>query len=166
MARLVLVGLPGVGKTTLAERVARVWGCGALDTDDVLAEAVGCAAGEYLRRRGVEAFRQAELAALETALESDAVVATGGGVVTSPRARELLGREVTLWLDCDDDAIAPRLGDADRPLLGDEPLSSLGALRDERGAWYEEVSRARIDASGTLEDVTALILDAVGGLDQ
>jgi shikimate kinase len=166
VARLVLVGLPGVGKTTLAEMVAQVWGCGALDTDVVLARTVGCAAGVYLRREGVEAFREAEFAALERALESDAVVATGGGVVTNERARALLGREATFWLDCDDETILLRLGDADRPLLDDDPLSSLVVLRAERSAWYEEVSRARIDASGTLEDVMTRILDAAGERDQ
>jgi shikimate kinase len=165
VARLVLVGLPGVGKTTLAQMVARAWGCGALDTDDVLAEAVGRAAGEYLRSEGVDAFRRAELDALATALESDAVVSTGGGVVTAARARELLSGEATLWLDCDDEVIAPRLGDADRPLLGGDVRSSLATLREQRGAWYEEVSRARIDASGTLEDVMARILDAAGELE-
>jgi shikimate kinase len=165
VARLVLVGLPGVGKTTLAQMVARAWGCGAVDTDDVLAEAAGRAAGEYLRSEGVDAFRRAELNALITALQLDVVVSTGGGVVTSERARELLGREATLWLDCDDETIVSRLGDAVRPLLGDDVRSSLAALRAERNAWYEEVSRARIDASGTLEDVTARLLDAAGGLE-
>jgi shikimate kinase len=164
VARLVLVGLPGVGKTTLAQMVAHVWGCSALDTDDVLAETVGCAAGEYLRAEGVDAFRRAELDALAAALETDAVVSTGGGVVTSERARGLLQGEVTLWLDCDDETIASRLGDVDRPLLGEDVRSSLTELRAERGAWYEEVARVRIDASGTLEVVVARLLDAVSEL--
>lgn len=162
MARLVLVGLPGVGKTTLAHAVAAELGCASLDTDDIVSETVGCSAAQYLRREGVAVFRAAELAALEAALETDSVVATGAGVVTTQRARELLEREVTLWLDCDNEAILARLGEADRPLLGDEPSSSLSRLRGERDAWYEEVSRARVDASGTLEDVTARVLDSVG----
>jgi shikimate kinase len=151
-----------VGKTTLAHAVAAELGCACLDTDDLVSETVGCSAAQYLRREGVAAFRAAELAALEAALETDSVVATGAGVVSTQRARELLEREVALWLDCDNETILGRLGEADRPLLGDEPSSSLSRLRGERDAWYEEVSRARVDASGTLEDVTARILDSVG----
>jgi 3-dehydroquinate synthase/shikimate kinase/3-dehydroquinate synthase len=162
VARLVLVGLPGVGKSTLAHALAAELECAYLDTDDIVSESVGCSAAQYLRRQGVAAFRVAELAALEAALESDSVVATGAGVVTTPRARELLELEVTVWLDCDNEAILARLGGADRPLMGDEPSSSLSRLRGERDAWYEEVSRARVDAAGTLEDVTARILDSVG----
>jgi shikimate kinase len=160
MARLVLVGLPGVGKTTVARALAEEWGCGVFDTDDLLSQAVGCRAPEYLRREGVVAFRNAELAALEEALKGDAVVATGGGVVTTSAARELLSAQVTLWLDCDDDVLLSRLGGVDRPLIGEDAGAALVQLRRERATLYAEVARARIDASGSLVDVTKRTRDA------
>jgi shikimate kinase len=161
VARLVLVGLPGVGKTTVARLLAATWQCEAVDTDDLLSVAVGCPAPQFLRREGVAAFRQAELHALREALQGDVVVATGGGVVTTPEARMILLEEVTLWLDCDDATLVPRLGGVERPLLGEDPVASLRQLRSEREVFYQEVARARVDASGDLGDVTARVADAL-----
>jgi len=161
VARLVLVGLPGVGKSTVAREVARRWRCRAIDTDDLVAAQVGRPAGTYLRDEGEAAFRERELAALRDALESDAVVATGGGVVTTPEAREALRAAVTIWLDGADDVIVSRLDDVERPLLGAEPATALRELRRGREAWYREVARSRVDVAGTPDDVTARVLAAV-----
>jgi shikimate kinase len=161
MSRLVLVGLPGVGKTSVVRRLGSELACPAVDTDDVLSRAVGCPASEYLRREGEEAFRIAEVAALVEALDDDNVVATGGGVVTTITARELLAKQITFWLDCDDDVIVTRLGRVDRPLIDGDVEASLAALRRDRAAWYEEVSRARIDATGAVRDVAQRVREAL-----
>jgi shikimate kinase len=160
MARLVLVGLPGVGKTTVAQLLGEEWGCGSLDTDDLVSEAVGSPAPEYLRREGLGAFRSAELDALRIALDGDSVVSTGGGVVTTSAARELLQASVTYWLDCDDAVLAARLGGVDRPLIGADVNAALVQLRRERATLYAEVARARIDASGDATVVAQRVRDA------
>jgi shikimate kinase len=153
-----------VGKTSVARQLGAELQCPAVDTDDILARAVGCSAPEFLRREGVDAFRLAEMAALVEALDDDNVVATGGGAVTTVSARELLVTQVTLWLDCADDVILERLGSVDRPLMGADVAVSLRGLRREREAWYEEVSRARIDATGTVSDVAQRVRDALHGV--
>jgi shikimate kinase len=163
VSRLVLVGLPGVGKSTLAEALAAHWGGAALDTDDIVATAVGTSAAEYLRTEGEAAFRAREVEALTVALEGDAntVIATGGGIVCSPRARETLSDAFTIWLDCDDVVIMSRLGDSDRPLLAERPAETLTRLRREREGWYAEVSRARIDATAPVHDLIAAVTHEV-----
>jgi shikimate kinase len=144
--------------------MAEKWQIQFLDTDDMIGESVGRPAPQYLRDEGEAAFRAAEQRALVRALSSNSVVATGGGVVCTPEARELLKTEHTYWLDCSDDEIVLRLGDVERPLLGDDPAAALARLREERSDWYHDVSRARVDASGTLDDVVARVRANVEGV--
>lgn len=164
MARLVLVGLPGVGKTSVAQRIAQQWHCEALDTDEVFLAHVGVTPADYLRAHDEPMFRLREVDALATALATTGVVATGGGVVVTPHARELLSREVTVWLDCDDDVLLDRLGDVDRPLLDHDPDAALALLRAQRTPWYEEVSKVRVDASGSLDVVARTVMDQAKAL--
>jgi shikimate kinase len=164
VARLVLVGLSGVGKSTVARALADRWQLHYLDTDDMLAESVGRPAPQYLRDEGEDLFRARELEVLIIALSSDSVVATGGGVVGTPEARDLLKLEPTYWLDSLDDEIISRLGNVERPLLGSDPVAGIVRLRAERSEWYRDVSRARIDASGTLDEVVARVRENVEGI--
>ncbi len=161
MARLVLVGLPGVGKSTAARAVAERWACRFVDTDDLVAAAVGRAAGAYLREAGEAEFRRRELDAVREALGIDAVVATGGGVVTTPEGRGELRSAVTIWLDAADEVIISRLDDVERPLLGADAPAALASLRRERSVWYGDVARARVDASGTPDEVAAAVIEVV-----
>jgi len=165
MARLVLVGLPGVGKTSVAVALANRWGCESLDTDELIADVVGTSAPDYLRAHGEAAFRKRELDALERAVTRDAVVATGGGVVTTPEGRAVLATQRTLWLDCADEVILARISGEDRPLLAGDHGRALTRLRSERSDWYHDVARARIDVDGPIEVVTQRVIDEMEQVD-
>ena len=160
-----LVGLPATGKTTVARALADEWQMKALDTDDLVAQNVGMAAGQYLRAEGEAKFRDRELDALRSVINDDTevVVATGGGIVSSADARELLTAELTLWLDADDEVLLVRLGDVERPLL-DQGAAALAHLRAERDQWYREVSRARIDTAVSIDEVLARVTREVDRL--
>lgn len=159
MARLVLVGLPGTGKTTVARALAVTWNCSVVDTDDELATAAGVPAAQFLREHGEAAFRERELEVLRAALGEATVVATGAGIVTTLAARELLANEQTIWLDCDDGELLTRVSDGDRPLLGVDHRGGLAALRAQRTGWYTEVSRERVDADGPLDEVVERVIE-------
>jgi len=164
VARLVLVGLPGVGKSTVARMLSAEWKCQHVDTDDVIVKKAGCSIGDFIREKGEPAFRELEFEALEEALTSEGVVSTGGGIVTFEKSRTALKAAPTVWLDTKDEQITPRLVGTDRPLLDSNPGQLLKLMREARAPFYEEVSRARVDASGTLEDVKNQILIVAGSL--
>jgi shikimate kinase len=157
VARVVLVGLPGAGKTAVGAALAARWGCAFVDTDDLL----GAPAADLLRDEGERPFRAAEARALARALALDAVVATGGGVVTTPEARSALAGAPTVWLDAGDATLVTRCAGGDRPLLGDDPASAIARLRAERDPLYAAVARARVDASGGPDEVADLVEAAV-----
>ena len=164
MARLVLVGLPGVGKSTVARMLSAEWQCQHVDTDDIIVKKAGCSIGDFIREKGEPAFRELEFEALEEALTSEGIVSTGGGIVTFEKSRTALKAAPTVWLDTKDEQIIPRLGGTDRPLLDGNPGQILKLMREARAPFYEEVSRARVDASRTLEDVKNQILIVAGNL--
>lgn len=149
MARAVLVGLPGSGKTSVGAALAARWGCRAVDTDDLL----DAPAPDLLRRAGEAEFRRVEARALARALEGDAVVSTGGGAVVTEESREALAGQTVVWLDADDATLLERCSPGDRPLLGADPTAGIARLRAERAPLYAAVSSARVDATGTVEEV-------------
>lgn len=146
----------------LAQRWQSTW----VDTDDLLALTVREPVADHLRRVSEPAFRSAEFSVLRTALAQYDVVATGGGVVATSEARQVLVASATVWLDCDDEIILARVEDGDRPLLGDDHAAALARLRATRTPWYAAVSRARVDASGTLEDVSSRVQEALAELER
>jgi shikimate kinase len=86
---------------------------------------------------------------LRRALDSDGVVATGGGVVSTPEARKLLKSAPTVWLDSSDQQLERRVRYGDRPLLGTNPRKQLAVLRAQRTSWYEEVARVKVMSNGS-----------------
>ncbi len=158
---MVLVGLPGSGKTTAGRALAAALGRDFVDTDEVFARREHVSVQDYLREHSEASFRERELAALAEALSGAGVVATGGGVVTTVDARRLLGDELTVWLDCSDDELAARVIGGDRPLLDADPLTRLRELRAARGAFYAEVARHRVDSSAQVAALVARLRDLV-----
>ena len=144
MARVVLVGLPGVGKSTVGRALAERWGVDFVDCDEAFVDQWGESVQDVLRRDGESVFREREVHVLDQVLRTDAVVATGGGVVTTPQARSLLRAAPTLWLDAPDAVLVERVRDGDRPLLGDDPLEALARLRSQRSRFYADVARGHI----------------------
>lgn len=162
MARIVLVGMPGVGKSTVGRAVATALHCEALDIDDLLEETLGQPVADFIRHHGIEPFRIAETAALRVALASDGVVSCGGGVVTDPSSREILqATPRVVWLTAPIETLGERIRGGDRPLLGTNAEKALAELLDERESLYADVADVAIDAnrpvSAVVEEVVAFV---------
>lgn len=158
---LVLVGLMGSGKSTVARRLARNLGLVLVDLDARVEQCAGCTIATLFAQQGEAAFRDLESQMLTEALASavPSVVATGGGVVVRPGNRDALTRSSrgrVVWLDAAPEVLATRVTGtaATRPLLADDPTAALTRLDAERRAWYDEVADLRIDTAGrSLDDV-------------
>jgi shikimate kinase/3-dehydroquinate synthase len=153
---LAIVGLPGVGKSSLGKRLAGRLGVPYLDVDRAVVAATGVAndtiaaiferegeAGFRSRERGVIAGLVAPIPPSESvgaALGIGRVVALGGGAVADPRNRWVLrDRARLLWLDAPDALILERLAGARvvRPLFATgDPATTLARLRAERQRFY------------------------------
>jgi shikimate kinase len=150
---LSLVGLPGVGKSTVGRRLAKDLNVAFVDCDSVLEQRIGEPIASYFERCGEAAFRDLEQDLLRELVEgtaaSGAVIATGGGVVVREANRRLL-RERTLcvWLDARPAALLERLGRNNRrPLLQvADPRARLMELARQREPWYAEVSSIKVTA--------------------
>lgn len=147
--RLVLVGPPGAGKTTVGRLVAKQLGVGFRDTDADVERVAGKPISEIFVDDGEPAFRALERAAVATALaEHDGVLALGGGAVVDAATRALLRGHQVVFLDVGlADAVA-RVGlNRDRPLLLDSPRAQLKRLLDERRPHYLEVAAVVVDTA-------------------
>lgn len=156
--RLVLIGPPGSGKSTVARLVADRLGVEARDTDEDVERAAGQSIGDIFVDHGEEHFRALERAAVERAVaEHDGVLALGGGAVLDPVTRERLRGLTVVFLDVTIKDAASRIGlNRDRPLLLGNPRAQWIRLMEERRPVYERVSTARVDTDGrTADDVAA-----------
>jgi shikimate kinase / 3-dehydroquinate synthase len=143
---LVLVGLPGSGKTAAGRRLARLHGAEFVDVDQRIEAAAGRPITEIFADDGEAAFRALERAAISALGPADRrpgltrVIATGGGAPVDPRNRWLLYRDrVTAWLDGPPEVFAQRLRRSPtiRPLVaGRDPIGAVRALAAARLRFY------------------------------
>jgi shikimate kinase len=144
---LVLVGLMGSGKTTVARIVAERLGRQVIDSDVVIEKATGRTVREIFAEDGEVAFRSYETAALLDALASPepAVIAAAGGVVLRDENRAALKESSArvIWLCATPEVLVERVtSGVHRPLLDDDPAGTLKRMYETRQPLYREVADA------------------------
>jgi shikimate kinase len=137
---IVLVGLMGVGKTTVGRRLATRLGLTFVDADAEIELAAGMSVSEIFERFGEAHFRDGERRVIARLIDGiPKIIATGGGAFMNAETRALvLERATAVWLDADLDTLAQRVSRRDdRPLLrGKDPRSVLGDLAAVRNPVY------------------------------
>lgn len=148
--RLVLVGPPGAGKTTVGGLVAVGLGVEFLDTDHVVEADAGKSVSEIFIEDGEERFRDRERLAVARALaEHPGVLALGGGAVLDAGTRAALRSAPVVALSVGLVDAVQRVGLArDRPLLLDSPRARIAAMLRDRAPLYAEVAKHTVDTSG------------------
>lgn len=130
---IALIGMPGVGKSSVANRINRTWDKEVLDLDRLIEKKAGMTIPEIFEEYGEETFRDYETQVLEeVSKESGKVIATGGGIVTKERNYELLKQNsIIVYIHREIDEL-PTQG---RPL---SKIKSLKELENVRKPLYEK----------------------------
>lgn len=165
-ANLVLIGMPGSGKTSVARILAERLGWSFLDLDEAIEQAAGKSIPAIFAEEGEDAFRRIETAlAREAAAKTGQVIATGGGIILREENMKALAATGTIiFLDrsvgeiCGSDL-------SGRPLIGKD-LNRVQALYDQRiGLYrrYAEVTAGSHDAPDKVAEVVLLLLKGEKG---
>ena len=141
MSRILLIGPPGAGKSTVGEVLAKALGMPFVDTDQEIEKESGKTITDIFVVDGEPHFRELEIETLKRVLTLESVVISlGGGAPISDEAQQIIqnSNSHTVFLDVSLATAAPRVGfNRDRPLLLGNPRAQWQALSDKRRPIYE-----------------------------
>jgi shikimate kinase len=166
MSRLVLIGAPGAGKSTVGKALSEKLNREFLDTDALIQDSTGKTITDIFVVDGEEAFRTIELKVLADVLKSEnTVISLGGGAPISEQAQRLItdSQSLVIFLDVSLATAAPRVGfNRDRPLLLGNPRAQWQALSDKRRPIYERLADVviKVDEMDVDAIVTAIVKEA------
>ena len=163
MPRLVLIGPPGCGKSTVGAALAQKLTIDFIDTDVAIESSYGHKISDIFVDKGEEFFRDLEFKVLDQSLmKEDCVLSLGGGAPIAQRAQEILktAKAPIFFLDVSLAVAAPRVGfNRDRPLLLGNPRAQWQSLAETRRPIYESLASfvIKVDAMSVEEVVDAIV---------
>lgn len=165
MNNLVLIGMPGSGKSTVGVILAKTLGLRYLDGDLLIQEREGMLLQDLIDRKGMGPFLAAEEAALCSIDQDDTVVATGGSAVYSPAAMEHLRRAGrTIYLRLSLPSIVQRLHNIHSRGIAMAPGETLADLYEKRTPLYEAYADLTVDCEGLdVEEIVEAITRRLAG---
>jgi shikimate kinase len=165
MRAIVLIGMPGAGKSTVGVLLAKRLGLGFVDTDILIQERAGRQLQEILDSAGYGELRRLEEEAILALEAHGAVIATGGSAVYSERAMGHLGENgVLVYLQASPDVLAGRIDDYGRRGVANPADQSFGEILRERTPLYERWADVVVEVDGlTHEGVVRAVAAGVRG---
>lgn len=156
MQNIVIIGMPGSGKTTVSTMLAEKLGRKIFDTDTIVSENAGMTIPEIFAAQGEAGFRRLETeATAEVGKLSGNIISTGGGVVTVAENYELLHQNgVIVWIERDTNKLA-RDG---RPISLSSDLNELYAARLPL---YDRFADIKADNNGDINDTVNAIMEMI-----
>lgn len=159
---VVVVGLMGSGKTTVAQRVAEALARPFRDSDSDLTQRYGGTAAEQFAQHGQRELHAREAAVLRDALAARPapVVAAAASVVDDPGCRQTLAGAYVVWLDASPRVLADRIDPGDhRPYYDPDPAAMLVRQYAQRADRFRSVADLRVDVSehGPEQTVAAVL---------
>ncbi len=164
-----MLGLMGVGKTTVGSELGRELHWPLSDSDRVIEERCGATVRELKDRLGTGGMHHLEAEHLLRALEEEApsVICAAASVVDAPECRHALEGDTAygVWLQGRAETLAERFaGGAHRPVFGSDPEAVFRSQLGERSRWFAEVARHRVSVDGHTPD--EIVRDILAALSQ
>ncbi|MDY3919653.1 MAG: shikimate kinase [Candidatus Limivivens sp.] len=167
MKNVVLIGMPGSGKSTVGVVLAKVLGYRFVDTDLVIQEQEGKLLKEIIAERGNEGFLELENEVNRRLSVEKSVIATGGSVIYGKEAMEHL-REIgnVVYLKLAYPALRRRLGNLKLRGVVLKDGQTLKDLYEERVPYYEKyahivIDEAGLDVEGTMEEIVKVLRENI-----
>ena len=164
MDNIVLIGMPGCGKSTVGVVLAKALSMEFVDSDIVIQRTEGKRLSEIIDECGTEGFRAVENRVNATLDVHRSVIATGGSVIYGPEAMAHL-REIgiVVYLRLSYPAIEERLGDLHARGVSIKPGQTLHDLYDERCPLYERYAHVTVECDGLrLREVVTQLREKLG----
>ncbi len=163
---IVLIGMPGVGKSTVGVILAKLIGYKFVDTDLIIQEKEKKLLREIISEQGIDGFIETENRILSSIDMKEAVIATGGSVVYGNDAmKKLSEKSIVVYLKLDYNKLKYRLGNIKNRGVVIRNGQSLNGLYKERVPLYEKYADVTIDENGcNVEKTVSKILAAVNDL--
>ena len=162
---VVLVGLMGVGKSTVGRKLADMIQRDFVDADSEIEDAAQRSIAEIFETYGEAVFRDGERRVIARLIEERrGVIATGGGAFVDDETRSLiLEQAIAVWIDCDIDTLVERTGRRKtRPLLKNgDPKEILTRLHAQRAPLYAEAQVRIVSENGPHQQTAMRILEAI-----
>lgn len=162
---IVLVGLMGVGKSTVGRRLSAMLGRDFIDADDEIEKAAQRTIPEIFEDFGEAHFRDGERRVIARLIEErHGVIATGGGAFVDPETRALILEEaIAVWIDCDIDTLVERTSRRNnRPLLKNgDPKTILTDLYEKRAPFYSQAQVHVMSEDSPHNDTARTIIEAI-----
>ena len=162
---IALIGLMGVGKTTIGRQLSKYSGRAFFDSDEEIVKASGRSISGYFQDHGEAAFRRGEAQVIKRLLSQDRIIlATGGGAFIEPQTREtLLNNALAIWLHSDIDLLMERVMRNDkRPLLQvKDPRAKMLALMEQRNPIYAKAPIHIKITKGSQKNMVNRVLTAI-----
>jgi shikimate kinase len=168
MSTIVLVGVPGAGKTTVGKLLAKDLGIDFFDSDQVIESRSGKSVSDIFTQDGEPAFRKLEHDVIVELLDSNNVVlALGGGSLGNDETRAKVKDATTVWLVAGLAQAVDRVGmNRNRPLLLGNVRGQLADLMAAREPFYKEVAAIAVDTSKLIpSEVVTEIVSELGKIE-
>lgn len=166
MDNVILIGMPGSGKSTTGVILAKTLGYSFIDTDLVIQKRTSRLLQDLVDTEGIDSFIKHEEESILSLSVDSSVIATGGSAVYSERAMEYLRKSgIVIYLDADINTLCTRLENINTRGIAMDKGQTIEGLKNERDPLYRKYSDLTVStADKTLEETVTDIVKKIDGL--